>query len=283
MAYHGAMSKQLRSATQEKWMIGAMQVLCCTTAFGMGVNPKNVRAVIHFSLPFSLEEYYQQTGRGGRDGLPCRCLLFFSPSDQTCHVQRIFPQHNLHSNPLNTRLQNFQLVMKYGLNRYNCRKEILLHYFDQTFKGKCENQCDLCQSPPVGHEINVTCYISIIGQCVQKLKNDFNRKRLAMRQLANVITGKTNAQIVKNKYNKLPGYACFSYTVEIGEQLLRKLIVEDILREVPPDMRHSSKALYVDLGSNFMASLYNNEKVTLFVMDKGRLNIYYKSYNYKGM
>ena len=143
MTYHGAMSKQLCSTTREKWMMAAIQVLCCTTAFGMGINQKNVCAVIHFSLPSSLEEYYQQTGQGGRDGLPCRCLLFFSPNDQTCHVQRIFAQHNLHSNPWNKRLQNYQLVMKYGLIRDKCRKEILLHYLDQTFTGKCENRCNL--------------------------------------------------------------------------------------------------------------------------------------------
>ena len=67
----------LRSSLQTQWMAGGLQALCCTSAFGMGINKLNVQAVIHYSLPASLEDYYQQTGRGGRDGLPCKCVLFF--------------------------------------------------------------------------------------------------------------------------------------------------------------------------------------------------------------
>lgn len=75
-AYHGSMSKQLHSSLYTNWMAGDLQLLCCTSAFGMGVHKPNIRAVIHYSLPASMEDYYQQTGRGGRGCLPCKCVLF---------------------------------------------------------------------------------------------------------------------------------------------------------------------------------------------------------------
>ena len=118
-AYHGSMSKQLCSSLQTQWMAGGLQVLCCTSAFGMGINKLNVQAVIHYSLPASLEDYYQQTGRGGRDGLPWKCVLFFSATDQVCHIQHIFTKWNKNSIAISARLKNFQALMSYCLNKSN--------------------------------------------------------------------------------------------------------------------------------------------------------------------
>ncbi|XP_028402106.1 Bloom syndrome protein homolog [Dendronephthya gigantea] len=235
-AYHGSMSRQLRSSLQDKWMTGDLQVLCCTSAFGMGVDKPNVRAVIHYSLPASMEDYYQQIGRGGRDGLPCQCVLYFSANDQICHVQRIFTKWKTDSKALSARLSNFQAFMNYCLNKHLCRKYVLVNYFGQPFT---------------------------------KLKNDFNGKRLTVKQLANIITGKKTSEIIKKKYNELPGYGCFMETSEQGELLLRRLIVGDILREIPNDV-NPRNALYVDLGSKFMAILNNENRITFFKVDKMR-------------
>lgn len=121
-AYHGSMSKQLRSSLYIYWMAGDLQLLCCTSAFGMGVSKSNVRAVIHNSLPASMEDYYQQTGRGGRDGLPCKCVLFFNATDQICHIQHIFTKWNKNSVALSARLENFQALMSFFLNKHLSRK-----------------------------------------------------------------------------------------------------------------------------------------------------------------
>lgn len=268
-AYHGAMSKQLRSSIQNQWMTGHLQLLCCTSAFGMGVDKPNVRAVIHYSLPASMEDYYQQTGRGGRDGLSCKCIMYFNASDQTCHVQRIFTRCNMNSKALIGQLKNFQMLMNYCLNKHICRKEVLLSYFGQALSKHCGDHCDICKTPCDVHELDITNCALTIGNCIQKLKNDFNGKKLTVKQLANVITGKKTAEIIKKKYNELPGYGCFMETSEQGELLLRRLVVEDFLREVP-HVSKQTNALYVDLGSNFMTILNNESRIIFFKVDKMR-------------
>ena len=104
--------------------------------------------------------------------------------------------------------------MKYCLNKHECRKEILLKYFGQCDTKACENECDVCQSKPCVHELDITDCVKTVGECVQKIKNEFNGKRLTIRQMANIITGKKNAEIEKKKYNELLGYGCFRDTVE---------------------------------------------------------------------
>jgi RecQ family ATP-dependent DNA helicase len=143
-SYHGAMSKQLRSSVQSEWMSGSLQVLCCTSAFGMGVDKANVRAVLHYSLPPSMEDYYQQTGRGGRDGLPCKCIMYFNANDQVFYVQKIFTKYSCctNSKALLGGLKNFQMFMDYCLNKHKCRKEIILSYFGQPIVNNC-GICDI--------------------------------------------------------------------------------------------------------------------------------------------
>jgi superfamily II DNA helicase RecQ len=116
-------------------------------------------------------------------------------------------------------------------------------------------------------ELDITKIAISIGSCIQKIKNDFNGKKLTVKQMAAVLTGEKTAEIMKKKYNELPGYGCFVETSEQGELLLRKLVVKDILREVPHNSKQTN-ALYVDLGSNFMTVLNNESRVTYFKVSK---------------
>ena len=208
-AYHGAMSKSLRSSVQTRWIDGHIQVLFCTSAFGMGVDKPNVRAIIHYSLPASFEDYYQQTGRGGRDGLSCKCILYFNASDRIFHVQQIYMKHKMSAKALGGRLKNFQMFMNYCLNKHVCRKEILLGYFGQVPIKHGDAHCDVCETQPTVRQLDVTSLALEIRKCIQKIKNDFNGKKLTVKQLSYIITGKKTAEIVNKKYNELPGYGCF--------------------------------------------------------------------------
>lgn len=109
--------------------------------------------------------------------------------------------------------------------------------------------------------MDITNCTLAIGNCIQKLENHFNGKRLTVKQLANIITGKKTSEIIKKKYNQLPRYGCFMETSEQGEPLLCRLVVVDILREVPNDV-NPRNALYVDLGSKFMTILNNENRIT---------------------
>ena len=95
--YHSDLSKALKESLQKKWTKGEIKVLCCTTAFGMGINKPNVRVVMFHSLPSCMEDLFQAWGRAGRDGLPAKCYLYFSFGDRVFHVRNIFDQHNFDS------------------------------------------------------------------------------------------------------------------------------------------------------------------------------------------
>lgn len=262
-AYHGAMSRQLRSVLQSQWISGQLQSLCCTSAFGMGIDKPNARTVVHYSIPSSLEDYYQQSGRGGRDGLLCECVIYFSANDQVQHVRGFFTAflHNVEA--LTKRLKNFQVLMNYCLNQQKCKHELIMDYFGQRGNGRCGNRCDICIAPTNGVEIDITDVAVHAGKCIQHLRN--NGKQLTLRQLAGIITGKKSSNILKNKFNEIPGYGCHNATLDNGVLLLRSLVACDILREVPPSsLGKHGNALYIELGSNFIASLNKELQATYY-------------------
>ena len=106
--YHAELSKALKESLQKKWIKGEIKVLCCTTAFGMGINKLNVRVVMFHSLPSCMEDLFQAWGRAGRDGLPAKCYLYFSFGDRVFHVRNIFDQHNFDSQRQTSSLYGFK-------------------------------------------------------------------------------------------------------------------------------------------------------------------------------
>jgi superfamily II DNA helicase RecQ len=174
--------------------------------------------------------------------------MYCSATDQICHVQRIFTKYNKNSVALSARLKNFQALMSYCLNKHLCRKRVLLNYFGQSPLKDYNCQCDVCTTQC--NKKDITNHTLSIGNCIQQLKNDYNGKRLTVKQLANIITGKKTSEIIKKKHNELPGYGCFMETSEQGELLLHR------------------NALYVDLGSKCMNILNNENRITFFKVNK---------------
>ncbi|CAB4043132.1 Bloom syndrome homolog [Paramuricea clavata] len=257
-AYHGGLSAGLKKKLQSLWIDGSLSTLVCTTAFGMGIDKANVRVIIHYSLPASIEEYYQESGRGGRNGCACKCVIYFSRNDKPFHLRGIYDYCLMQNIPihLNSRMLTFQKVVKYCMQLGGCRWQTIANHFGEEMLP-C-SACDLCQKKQTHNVADMTNNAITAIKCLQKLKSS-GKSNFTLKYLANVLTGKKQKDLISNQHHLIPEYGQIKLTVGRCESLLQNLVVEDILREVPP--RKGSKnrnALYIDFGCFYMNVLSND-------------------------
>ncbi|GEA77653.1 ATP-dependent DNA helicase RecQ [Latilactobacillus sakei] len=193
--YHGGLNEMVRRQNQEDFLYDRKPIMVATNAFGMGIDKSNVRFVVHAQIPGSLEAYYQEAGRAGRDGLPSEAILLFKVND--VQIQHFFiDQSEMDDENKQREYAKLQEMTQYA-NTQQCLQQYIVNYFDDDCEkcGRCSNCLDTRESQ------DITIDVQKVLSCIKRMDERFGKVMVAQ-----VLTGSKNQKIMQFRFDELPTY-----------------------------------------------------------------------------
>ena len=249
--YHADLEVEDKKANAKLWLDGNVDIMCCTSAFGMGIDKKDVRFVMHLSMPPSPEDLLQESGRAGRDGELAKCTVLYSFSDRSVHLQRISKIESTAVQDDEIRLLNEITSML--SNRLTCRQQLFSKYFEQDEKEPCE-LCDNCQrvTLPTQQETDMTIEAQELITCLQQMM--LLKPKVKLGDLVMTYIGSRAKEILDSQFNSCGLYGKGKNKFKTARKLTKfveHLIYQNVFKENFQSIREGRYIVYLTSDKAF--------------------------------